>query len=198
MTEESLVWNGDPHDSASMINVGFWTYIMTDCILFGTLFATYIVLQNSVFSGPTSHELFSPPYALAETLILLGSSFSCGLAGIAARQNNKNKVLFWYFITFLLGISFVVMEVLEFIDFNDRGASWKRSGFLSAFYTLVGTHGSHICVGLFWMIVMMLQVAFKGLTSFTLRRLSCLGVFWHFLDVVWIFIFTYVYMRGVQ
>ena len=184
-------------NTTSMIQLGFWTYIMTDCILFGSLFATYIVLHNNFFAGPTSRDLFSAPYALAETLILLTSSFTCGLANIGATEGNKKKLLFWYAITFLLGASFIALELNEFRDFISQGASWRRSGFLSAFYTLVGTHGAHISVGLFWMIVMMLQVLFRGLTPFTLRRLFCLSLFWHFLDVVWIFIFTFVYMMGI-
>ncbi|MGH2613097.1 MAG: cytochrome o ubiquinol oxidase subunit III [Rhabdochlamydiaceae bacterium] len=183
-------------DAASMTNVGFWTYIMTDCILFGTLFATYTVLHKNAFGGPTSKDIIIPFYSLAQTIILLTSSFCCGLAGIAARQNNKKKTLFWFGVTFLLGISFLVMEGLEFTKLVHEGASWKRSGFLSAFYTLVGTHGLHISAGLLWMIVMLFQVSFRGFTPFTLRRLASLGLFWHFLDVVWIFIFTFVYMMG--
>jgi cytochrome o ubiquinol oxidase subunit 3 len=193
MTEAAV----DRHDAASMINLGFWTYIMTDCILFGILFATYAVLHNNTFGGPSSKDLFDPLYALGETLVLLVSSFTCGLAGIAARRNDSKKVLVWFGVTFLLGISFIVMEGMEFTKFVQAGDSWKRSGFLSAFFTLVGTHGTHISIGLLWMIVMMFQVAFKGLTPFTQRRMTCLRLFWHFLDIVWIFIFTIVYMMGV-
>jgi cytochrome o ubiquinol oxidase subunit III len=193
MTEAAV----DRHDAESMINLGFWTYIMTDCILFGILFATYAVLHNNTFGGPSSKELFDPLYALGETLVLLVSSFTCGFAGIAARRNDSKKVLVWFGVTFLLGISFIVMEGMEFTKFVEAGDSWKRSGFLSAFFTLVGTHGTHISIGLLWMIVMMFQVAFKGLTPFTQRRMTCLRLFWHFLDIVWIFIFTIVYMMGV-
>lgn len=184
------------NNSASMIDLGFWTYIMTDCMLFGTLFATYAVLHNSTYGGPTSKELFDPFYALMETLILLVSSFTCGLAGIAARRNDKKKIIFWFTVTFLLGLSFVVMEGIEFTKFVREGASWQRSAFLSSFFTLVGTHGTHISIGLIWMVVMMFQVAFKGITPFTERRMSSLRLFWHFLDIVWIFIFTLVYMMG--
>ncbi len=184
-------------EAASLIDVGFWTYIMTDCMLFGTLFATYAVLHNSTFGGPSSKDLFDPLYALGETLFLLVSSFTCGLSGIAARRGDVKKILFWFGVTFLLGIGFIVMEGMEFTKFVQEGNSWKRSGFLSGFFTLVGTHGTHISIGLLWMVVMMFQVAFKGLNSFTLRRMSCLRLFWHFLDVVWIFIFTIVYLMGV-
>jgi cytochrome o ubiquinol oxidase subunit III len=184
-------------DSSSMINLGFWTYIMTDCILFGTLFATYAVLHNSTFGGPTSKDLFDPFYALIETLVLLVSSFTCGLSGIATRQNNRKMVLFWLGVTFLLGLTFVAMEATEFTKFVQAGHSWKQSGFLSAFFTLVGTHGTHISIGLIWMIVMMFQVAFQGFNPYTERRLTSLRLFWHFLDIVWIFIFTLVYLMGV-
>lgn len=185
------------HDSASMINLGFWTYIMTDCILFGILFATYAVLHTSTFGGPSSKELFDPFYALMETLILLVSSFTCGLSGIATRKNDRTTALCWLGVTFLLGLSFVVMEVVEFSDFVEAGSSWQRSGFLSAFFTLVGTHGTHISIGLIWMLVMMSQIIFQGLNPYTVRRLTSLRLFWHFLDIVWIFIFTIVYLFGV-
>jgi cytochrome o ubiquinol oxidase subunit 3 len=185
------------HDSASMIDLGFWTYIMTDCVLFGVLFATYAVLHNNTFGGPTAKEIFVPGHALAETLILLTSSFCCALAGVGARLGNKKKVLFWFGVTFLLGISFLALEGFEFVKLRHEGALWEDSAFLSAFFTLVGTHGAHITVGLLWITVMMFQVAYKGLTPFTLRRLNCLRLFWHFLDIVWIFIFTIVYMMGV-
>lgn len=184
-------------EAASLIDVGFWTYIMTDCVLFGTLFATYAVLHNSTFGGPSSKDLFDTTYALWETLLLLVSSFTCGLSGLAARKGEAKKVLFWFGVTFLLGLGFVVMEASEFTKFVQEGNSWRRSGFLSAFFTLVATHGTHISIGLIWMVVMMFQIAFKGFNSFTLRRMSCLRLFWHFLDVVWIFIFTIVYLMGV-
>lgn len=185
------------HDTSSMINLGFWTYIMTDCILFGILFATYAVLHNNTFGAPTAKEIFVPAHALAETLILLTSSFCCALAGVGARLEDKRKVLFWFGVTFLLGVSFLFLEGFEFVKLRSEGALWEKSGFLSAFFTLVGTHGCHITVGLLWMIVMMFQVAFRGFTPFTQRRLSSLRLFWHFLDIVWIFIFTLVYMMGV-
>ncbi len=184
-------------DPTSMTHVGFWTYIMTDCILFGVLFATYAVLHKNTFGGPSGKDLFEAPYALGETLILLVSSFFCGLSEVGARKNSKKIVLFWLGLTFLLGVSFLVMEGMEFTKFVKMGASWERSGFLSSFFTLVGTHGCHISVGLLWMLVMMFQVAIKGFNPFVMRRLACLRLFWHFLDVVWIFIFTLVYMMGV-
>lgn len=188
----------DPYqDTYSKTLFGFWIYLMTDCVLFAILFATYAVLHNGTYGGPTSSQLFSPSYALGETLILLTSSFTCGLARLAAHRNNKNQVLAWFGVTFLLGISFLAMELTEFTRMVEAGNSWQKSGFLSAYFTLVGTHGLHISCGLLWMLVMVGQIVPRGITAHTIRRLSCLTLFWHFLDVVWIFIFTLVYLVGV-
>lgn len=177
---------------------GFWLYLMTDCILFATLFATYAVLHNNVNGGPSSKELFSLPFALIETLILLTSSFTCGLATLAARKNKTGQVLAWFAVTFALGASFLAMELHEFTRFVIEGNGWQRSAFLSSYFTLVGTHGLHITCGLLWILVMIAQVLFRGITWATFRRIACLGLFWHFLDVVWIFIFTIVYLMGAN
>ena len=188
----------DPHqDTFSKTVLGFWMYLMTDCILFATLFATYAVLHNSTFGGPSSRELFSLSTAFVETMILLFSSFTCGFALLAALQNKKNEVLAWFAVTFLLGACFVAIELHEFTQLVQEGNSWKRSAFLSSFFTLVGTHGLHVSAGLFWMLVMMVQVAISGITAVTFRRLVVLNMFWHFLDLIWIFIFTFVYLMGV-
>lgn len=176
--------------------LGFWIYLMSDCILFGTLFAAYAVLHNNTFGGLGAKELFSLPFALSETMILLTSSFTCGLAMVAAHREQKNKVLAWYGITFLLGVAFLALELYEFHHLYVSGNSWHRSGFLSAYFTLVGTHGLHITLGLLWIIVFAWQVFKRGVTPVVLRRLTCLGMFWHFLDIVWIFIFTIVYLMG--
>jgi cytochrome o ubiquinol oxidase subunit 3 len=175
---------------------GFWVYIMTDCILFASLFATFAVLRNSTFGGPSGAELFSLPFVLAETLILLTSSFTCGLAILSAHQQRKNWVLGLFAITFLLGVAFLTLEIHEFRHLALEGNSWRRSGFLSAFFTLVGTHGAHITAGLLWMAILLPRVAKKGLNELNIKRLTMLSLFWHFLDVVWIFIFTIVYMFG--
>jgi cytochrome o ubiquinol oxidase subunit 3 len=184
------------HDTASKTFFGFWIYIMTDCILFASLFATYAVLHNNTFGGPAGWQLFNLPNALAETLLLLTSSFSCGLAMLSARNGHKNKVVFWFLVTFLLGLAFLAVELTEFRHLASEGDSWRRSGFLSAFFTLVGTHGLHITVGLLWMAVIMVKVLKSGLTKATIRRLTLLSLFWHFLDLIWIFIFTIVYLMG--
>ncbi|MBS0621062.1 MAG: cytochrome o ubiquinol oxidase subunit III [Verrucomicrobia bacterium] len=176
---------------------GFWTYIMTDCLLFGTLFATYVVLHHNTAGGPSARDLFSLPFALVETMVLLASSFTSGLAMLSTEAKDKNKLLGWFLITFLLGATFVGMELHEFSEFIRAGHSWKTSGFLTGFFTLVGTHGLHVSIGLLWMIVLLVPVIRHGLNPVSLKRLSCLRMFWHFLDVVWIFIFTVVYLMGV-
>jgi cytochrome o ubiquinol oxidase subunit 3 len=175
---------------------GFWVYLMTDCILFATLFATFAVLRNNTFGGPGGEELFSLPFVLAETLILLTSSFTCGLGLLYAREHKKNAVFILFGITFLLGLAFLTLEINEFHKLAAEDNSWRRSGFLSAFFTLVGTHGAHITAGLIWIAVMMVRVSQKGLNSTNINRLTMLSMFWHFLDIVWIFIFTIVYMMG--
>lgn len=176
---------------------GFWVYLMTDCILFASLFATYVVLHNNTYSGPNGRDIFNMPYVLTETLILLTSSFTCGLATIAMYRRDKAKVIAWFAATFLLGASFLGMEIHEFINLVHQGNSWRRSGFLSSYFTLVGTHGLHITIGLIWMLVMMIKVWRKGLKEPDVRRLTMLSLFWHFLDLIWIFIFTIVYLMGV-
>lgn len=187
----------DAHqEEVSRTIFGFWVYIMTDCILFSILFATYVVLHNNTYGGPSGRELFSLPFVLTETLLLLVSSFTCGLTSLKGYHNHKGKVLTLYGITFLLGASFIAMELTEFTHLVQEGNSWQRSGFLSAFFTLVATHGLHITIGLLGMVVLMVQVILRGFTTTILKRLACLRIFWHFLDVVWIFIFTIVYLMG--
>ncbi|MBI5004304.1 cytochrome o ubiquinol oxidase subunit III [Candidatus Kaiserbacteria bacterium] len=176
---------------------GFWIYILSDCFLFATLFATYAVLHGSTFGGPGADTLFSLPFVLAETLILLTSSFTAGLAMLAGHQGKRIHVLVWIGITLLLGLTFVGLELREFAAFIAEGNSWTRSGFLSGFFTLVGTHGAHVAAGSLWMIVLMVQITKKGLTDTLMNRLMRWNLFWHFLDVVWIFIFTFVYLLGI-
>lgn len=175
---------------------GFWVYIMTDCVLFACLFATYAVLHKNTFGGPGASQLFDLHNVLAETFILLTSSFTCGLAMLAMQQRKKAQVIGWLIITFALGIAFLTLELTEFRHLVMDGNSWRRSGFLSSFFTLVGTHGLHITIGLLWMAVMMLRLWKQGFTRNMVRRLTMLSLFWHFLDIVWIFIFTVVYLMG--
>ncbi|MFA6916104.1 MAG: cytochrome o ubiquinol oxidase subunit III [Parachlamydiales bacterium] len=180
------------------VELGFWLYLMTDCILFSMLFATYGVLHTGVADGPTAKEIFSLPYALVETLILLTSSLTCGLAMLSLYKKNANHVVIWLAVTFILGASFLAMELTEFTHMIEEGHSWQQSAFLSSFFTLVSTHGLHITFGLLWILVMIYQVLRKGLTYPTFRRMTCLSLFWHFLDLIWIFIFTFVYLMGVK
>lgn len=184
------------HDPAAKTTFGFWVYLMTDCVLFATLFATYAVLHNNTFGGPDAKELFSLPFVLGETMLLLTSSFTCGLAILAARKGARKTVIAALAITAMLGAAFLGMELSEFAQLIDEGNSWERSGFLSSFFTLVGTHGLHIASGLLWVFVLVWQIARRGLTPHTTRRLTLFSLFWHFLDVVWIFIFTLVYLMG--
>lgn len=175
---------------------GFWVYLMTDLLMFAVLFAVYAVLNGGTAGGPTGRELFSLPLALAGTLILLTSSFTCGIGMIAARAGNKKQVLSWFSITFVLGLMFLGLELWEFTELIHEGHTIGTNAFLSSFFTLVGTHGLHIFSGLLWMGVTLVYVIKRGLSTHMVRKLSMLSLFWHFLDIVWIFIFTIVYLRA--
>ncbi|NBA94678.1 cytochrome o ubiquinol oxidase subunit III [Pseudomonas sp. R5(2019)] len=186
------------HDTGGMTVFGFWIYLMTDCILFASIFAAYGVLANSFAGGPSGHDIFELNYVLGETALLLLSSITFGFAMLAAYKGKKAGVLGWLAVTFLLGLGFIAMEINEFHLLISEGYGPQRSGFLSAFFTLVGTHGLHVTSGLLWMGVMMYQIQKKGLTATNMTRMSCLSLFWHFLDVVWICVFTVVYLLGVM
>jgi cytochrome o ubiquinol oxidase subunit 3 len=185
------------HDATENQLFGFWLYLMTDCILFACLFATYAVLRHNYAGGPSGKELFELPYVFMETMFLLLSSFSNGFAMMALHRNARPAALQWLLVTALLGLGFVVMEVNEFTRLVLEGNGPDRSGFLSAFFGLVGTHGTHVSIGLIWMCVMMGQLYFKGITPATTSRLLRLSLFWHFLDIIWIGVFTVVYLMGV-
>lgn len=186
------------HDHESLKTFGFWIFLITDCILFGVLFATYIVLRGNTNGGPTPEELFEMPGIIAETFILLTSSFTSGLAVLAMHQGKKNQLIGWLGVTALLGASFIALEVTEFMHMVHEGAVISTSAFLSSFYVLVGTHGCHVSLGLIWMIGLILQLKKRGITSVTKRKVDVLSLYWHFLDVVWIFVFTVVYLMGVM
>jgi len=175
---------------------GFWIYIMSDCLLFATLFATFVVLKNHTFGMAPVSELFSMPYVLVETMILLTSSFTYGLAVLKAKDGKKNAALAFLGLTFLLGLAFIAMEINEFLELIHEGATPMVNGFLSAFFTLVGTHGLHVTAGLIWMVVLMIQIMKHGVAEETKSKIFCLGLFWHFLDIIWIFVFTIVYLMG--
>ena len=189
----------DPyHDSYSKTVFGFWIYILTDFILFGVLLATFAVLRNSTFGGPHPSELFHLPFNLIQTLILLTSSFTIALGGAYAHRKNKPATLITFLITFILGLAFILMEKSEFSRLIATGNSWQRSGYLSAYFTLLGTHALHMLFALLWVIVLMVPVVREGLTPVGIKRITCLRMFWQFLNIVWIFIFTIVYLLGVK
>lgn len=175
---------------------GFWVYLMTDLLMFAVLFAVYAVLNGNAFGGPSGSDLFSLQLAMQSTFILLASSFTCGIGMIAARRGNKNQVLLWFGITFMLGLAFLGLEFKEFSELIHEGQTWRANAFLSSFFALVGTHGLHITSGLLWMAITLVYVVKRGLTSHMVRKLAMLSLFWHFLDIVWIFIFTIVYLRA--
>jgi cytochrome o ubiquinol oxidase subunit III len=185
------------HDENETSLLGFWIYMMTDCILFASLFATFIVLRNNTAGGKTGSELFSLPFVLTETLILLVSSFTSGIALLAAQRSKIKDTVYWLTATALLGAAFLSLEMYEFTKFVHEGNSWRSSAFLSSYFTLVGTHGLHITVGLLWLIATFIYLYKKGLNKISIRRLTMFSIFWHFLDIVWIFIFSVVFMLGV-
>ncbi|KXS38463.1 MAG: cytochrome o ubiquinol oxidase subunit III [Halomonadaceae bacterium T82-2] len=185
------------HDTGAIKVFGFWVYLMSDLIIFGSLFAAYAVLSPNTAGGPTPEEIFELPFVLVETFLLLFSSFTYGMAVLAMNDDRAEQVRNWLVITFLLGAGFVGMEIYEFHNLVVEGFGPDRSAFLSSFFTLVGTHGTHVTFGLIWILVMIFQVSTKGLTDVTRPRIMCLSLFWHFLDIVWICVFTIVYLMGV-
>jgi cytochrome o ubiquinol oxidase subunit III len=176
---------------------GFWLYLMSDAIIFALLFATYVVMAPNHAGGPTGKDVFSLGRAFAETMLLLCSSITFGFATVAVRLGNQRVGLTWLAVTFVLGAGFVALEISEFTGMYQQGAGPQRSGFLSAFFTLVGTHGLHVSMGLAWIVIMSIQVLMKGLIEPVVSRLFRLGLFWHFLDIVWIGIFSIVYLPGL-
>ena len=197
MTDHSLVIDKEHEEAADDRTMfGFWVYLMTDLLMFAVLFAVYAVLRNNTAGGPSGRDLFSPELALAGTLILLVSSFTVGVAMIAARNGLKNQALTWFGITFLLGLAFLGVEAYEFYEFIHEGHTWRTSAFLSAFFVLVGTHGVHIITVLIWLGTTLVYIVKRGLNKPIVRKLALLSLFWHFLDIVWIFIFTVVYLMA--
>ena len=188
------------HDDTDITVFGFWTYLMSDLILFGTLFIAFAVLSSHIPMGtPSAKELFgdSLGFVLTETFALLISSVTFGFAVLASYKKNVGQVLTWLAITWLFGASFIGMELYEFSHLVHEGHGPTTSAFLSAFFTLVGTHGIHVTSGLVWMILLMVQIKKNGLTLANTRRLAGLSLFWHFLDIVWICVFSVVYLMGV-
>ncbi|MFT3907336.1 MAG: cytochrome o ubiquinol oxidase subunit III [Steroidobacteraceae bacterium] len=184
------------HDGNSTL-LGFWIYLMSDCLLFAALFATYGVLGGNYAAGPGPKDLFELPLVAVNTTMLLLSSITYGFAMLAMEKKKVGAVQLWLLITALFGAAFVSIELYEFHHLWEIGATPQRSAFLSAFFTLVSTHGLHVSCGLIWLFTLMVQVGKHGLHAANKRRLMCLSMFWHFLDVVWIGVFTFVYLMGV-
>ncbi len=188
--------NGDHHPENGTL-LGFWLYLMSDCLIFAVLFATYAVLGRSYAAGPSGADLFDLPLVAVNTGLLLLSSITYGMAMIGMQNGNKKAVLSWLALTGLFGLGFLGIELYEFAHLIHEGAGPQRSAFLSSFFTLVGTHGLHVTFGSVWLVTLMFQVNKHGLTLANKRRLVCLSMFWHFLDVIWIGVFTFVYLMGV-
>lgn len=184
-------------DTVEIQAFGFWIYLMSDLVLFAAFFATFAVVSRNYAGGPTGKDLFDLPYLFAETMFLLFSSAAYGMTMLAVHSGKKALVLTGLAVTFLLGLGFVTLEINEFHQMIVEGNGPERSAFLSAFFTLVDTHGTHVTFGLIWMAVMIGQVIIKGLTTPVQSRLMRLSMFWHFLDIVWIGVFTIVYLMGV-
>ena len=188
----------DPHHpEGSSTMLGFWIYLMSDCLVFAMLFATYAVLGSSYAGGPGPKQLFDLPLVALNTTMLLLSSITYGFAMLAMNDGKRGVTQAWLAITGLLGLAFLGIELWEFSHFIHEGATPQTSAFLSAFFTLVGTHGLHVTFGVIWLVVLMVQVQVKGLVPANRRRLMCLSLFWHFLDVIWIGVFTFVYLMGM-
>jgi cytochrome o ubiquinol oxidase subunit III len=177
--------------------LGFWLYLMGDAVIFALLFATYVTMVNNTDGGPGGKALFNLRNAGIETALLLISSTTFGFASLCSKTGNRTAVLFWLLVTFVLGAGFVFLELREFAGMIKAGAGPDRSGFLSAFFTLVGTHGLHVSVGLTWILILAGQVMMKGLSVSVTSRLFRLGLFWHFLDIAWVGIFSIVYLPGL-
>ena len=192
MSEHKLSHHEEEADDRALF--GFWVYLMTDLLMFAVLFAVYAVLHGNTDGGESGHELFKLPLALTNTLILLTSSFTCGIAMIAARKGDKKQTLLWFGATFLLGLAFLALEIFEFYELIHEGHNLGSNAFLSSFFVLLGTHGLHISFGLLWIAVTLGYILKRGLNRHMVRKLTMLSLFWHFLDIVWIFIFTIVYL----
>ena len=192
-----FVTDEEGHHSEGSTMLGFWLYLMSDCLIFATLFATYGVLGRNYAAGPSQKDLFDLSGIAVNTAMLLFSSITYGFAMLEMDKDNRRGTQMWLAITGLFGIAFVALEIREFVHLFHEGDPPWRSAFLSPFYTLVGTHGLHVSFGILWLGTLMVQVRQHGLIAANRRRLMCLSMFWHFLDLVWIGVFTVVYLIGV-
>jgi cytochrome o ubiquinol oxidase subunit III len=195
-SEDTGLGHRGPESKSIVVPYGFWLFVLSDMVLFSALFASYATLVHATDGGPTTNQLFNRNLVAVETIALLISSFVCGLAMITAKRGNMSLTLLWLLLTGVLGFVFVSIELYEFSSMIAEGAGPQRSAFLSAFFTLVGCHGAHVSAGLLWLGTMMAQIWAKGFQPHILRRLLCFSVFWHALDIIWVAIFTIVYLIG--
>ncbi len=193
---ETRFYMAEEHHPENGTLLGFWLYLMSDCLIFAVLFACYGVLGRSYAAGPSGADLFDLPMVAVNTSMLLFSSITYGLAMLAMEKGKSKQTLAWLAITGLFGVAFVTLELTEFAHLIHEGATPQRSAFLSSFFTLVGTHGLHVTFGIVWLVTLMVQLGKQGLSEPMKRRLMCLSMFWHFLDVVWIGVFSFVYLMG--
>ncbi|RDU38762.1 cytochrome aa3 quinol oxidase subunit III [Neobacillus piezotolerans] len=177
--------------------LGFWIFLGAEIVLFATLFSVYGVLGHRHAGGPTQQDIFIIRDVMIQTFLLLTSSFTMGIAIFEMRRRNMKGIVLWLILTLLLGGGFLFMEIREFIHYVHEGATWQTSAFLSSFFVLLGTHGLHVSIGIGWAILLIIQLMKRGLTPITARKTFIFGLYWHFLDVVWIFIFTFVYLAGL-
>jgi cytochrome o ubiquinol oxidase subunit III len=187
-----------PAPKRIVVAYGFWIFLLSDIVMFSALFAAYAVLVHATAGGPSGAGLFNQVNVAIETGCLLVSSYTCGLMSLSVNVRRRPAIYFFAVVTFVLGAAFLALEIREFADMIARGAAPQRSAFLSAFFTLVGCHGLHVSAGLVWLAVMMAQVAVKGIRPSVERRLLCFALFWHALDIIWVWLFTVVYLMGVQ
>jgi cytochrome o ubiquinol oxidase subunit 3 len=195
-TDTFYLADEEHHASGGGTLLGFWIYLMSDALIFATLFATYGVVSANYAGGPGPRQIFELPLVALNTAFLLLSSVTYGMAMIDMEAGRRKAVQGWLTITGLFGAAFIGVELYEFAGLIGEGVTPQRSAFLSGFFTLVGTHGLHVTLGLIWLVVMLIQVQQRGLNVENRRRLTCLGMFWHLLDVVWIGVFTFVYLLG--
>jgi cytochrome o ubiquinol oxidase subunit 3 len=195
--DKPMFYQVEDHHPEGSTMLGFWLYLMSDCLIFACLFAIYAVLGRNYAAGPSPADLFDLPLVAINTAMLLFSSITYGFAMLQMEKGNKQAMLKWLAITGVFGAVFIALELYEFIHLIHEGAGPQRSAFLSAFFTLVGTHGLHVTFGLIWLVTLMVQVSKYGLIEENKRRLMCLSMFWHFLDVIWIGVFSFVYLMGV-
>jgi cytochrome o ubiquinol oxidase subunit 3 len=186
-----------PAPKRIVVAYGFWIFLLSDIVMFAALFATYAVLVHATAGGPTGAQLFNQVSVAAETACLLFSSYTCGLMSLAIVSRRRAATYLGALATFVLGAAFLGLEIREFVGMIAQGATPQRSAFLSAFFALVGCHGMHVTIGLVWLTVMMAQVAVKGFRPTVQRRLACFALFWHALDIIWVGLFSVVYLMGV-